>query len=63
MLDAGNRELWEQGFILKSAKHEREGEHSGEVIFSVVEFTYGVECIELQVENCGLLARYLINIK
>lgn len=25
-----------------------------EVIFSVVEFTYGVERIELQIENCGL---------
>lgn len=42
MLDAGNRELWEQGFKLKSAKHEVGGRHSGEVIFSVVEFAYGV---------------------
>lgn len=51
MLETGNYGNRVSDWSLQSTK---EGEHSGEVIFSVVEFTYGVECIELQIENCGL---------
>lgn len=54
--------MLETGNYGNSAKQERGG-HSGKVIFSgvdTVEFEYGVECIELPVDNCGLLSRYFI---